>query len=1123
MTASGHCPTRLLPDEPAATDTLGGAHDRVAIAIAGLIHSEDGGKAIGLEGGWGAGKSTIVRLVTDKIMANRTGSTAVAVFDAWAHQGDPLRRTFLEQLIRCMQDAGWVDRNQWDERAAGLARRRREETQRVIPRLTGFGILIALALFVLPALSAALTNVSWYIALVPTLAVTLLVALAWILNYRLRARSGLQTEGSPFADLPALLTGQATTESNTLVTETPDPTSVEFEALFKELCGEGLRDPERRLVLVVDNLDRVAPGDALAIWSTLQTFVQHGTGDPPEWARRLWVIVPFDRVGISRLWTKDPSEGDASATASSFLDKTFQIRFQIPPPTILHWRDFLRTALVEAFPEHHEDDFHGVYRAFALRLGYDVQPTPRDLRLFVNAIGALHRQWQDREGLTLQALACFALLARDGVAEEALRSPAANSQSTFAERVVGGLWRDALVVLHFGAPLTEARVMLLRDPITSALDAGDGAALRELEATHGDGFWAVFEDSAPTGRNDWGIVGQQDLARGAMALDSSGLFAAEPRRREAALVLTRIKAAAVAIDAWQPFTEEAAAGMAALCRLTGANPAFTAALFRGAAAAEIPPDPDGAGTALTWLRAAFALLADTSELRPPPTLEVPLSPDQWLGVAPHIQDTDLDERLWQRLVPRNANAIDEALSARLGSRRTVDVGIMLIDVMLQTQAANSLRLTASALVGYLEDFPSEPAPHLAWAVQALMACRATGLVDTERYGRLASEGHLLHHLALAADRQDAGAVTGCAFAYLQSTPTARAPRRRPGQSDRGHQILLALLDKPQSHPGDSEAFLAVARRNGGLREIARILAAEPPTVTLLHQTVAALLETDPAAREPGFVTEHWRTIQSALAASADGEAATAFQSLFEALPALAQVEAMITTGPFRSDDAPLYLAVLRASDADQLHSWLASGLQSIDASTWTAALEDPGDLVALLMELSTRGARPTLGPAFLDSLAAHAEATVGVDDFGPLADALPRLLMCLDANNAALLARRVYDALESSDGTAREPFFALYGELIAQEEFLLAQSRFVDRVCRPLIVQHNAYGLGWLAGLLRSTPDLLASHEDKPGIRDFCDRVSSALQAPGGDEVFQEAVRLLASALDIPLVAPASD
>ena len=48
------CPTRLLADTPAETDAFGG-HEQVARSIAEVVLTESGGKAIGLEGGWGAG------------------------------------------------------------------------------------------------------------------------------------------------------------------------------------------------------------------------------------------------------------------------------------------------------------------------------------------------------------------------------------------------------------------------------------------------------------------------------------------------------------------------------------------------------------------------------------------------------------------------------------------------------------------------------------------------------------------------------------------------------------------------------------------------------------------------------------------------------------------------------------------------------------------------------------------------------------------------------------------------------------------------------------------------------------------------------------------------------------
>src|SRR6266566_3087986 len=104
----------LVPDEPSASDDFDAkAHDQVAQSIAALVRNEPGGKVIGLEGLWGSGKSTVVRLVrqhltTEKASGHPRIETRVVVFDAWAHQGDPLRRTFLEAVITELEDAEWL-------------------------------------------------------------------------------------------------------------------------------------------------------------------------------------------------------------------------------------------------------------------------------------------------------------------------------------------------------------------------------------------------------------------------------------------------------------------------------------------------------------------------------------------------------------------------------------------------------------------------------------------------------------------------------------------------------------------------------------------------------------------------------------------------------------------------------------------------------------------------------------------------------------------------------------------------------------------------------------------------------------------------------------------------------
>ena len=108
------CRTLLLADEPADADAFsGGAHQRLASTLAQMVIDEPVGRAVALQGSWGVGKSTVIRLLRKEL--GDQDDIEVFAFDAWAHEGDPLRRTFLESLIE--RFAGkWIDRSTWDKR-----------------------------------------------------------------------------------------------------------------------------------------------------------------------------------------------------------------------------------------------------------------------------------------------------------------------------------------------------------------------------------------------------------------------------------------------------------------------------------------------------------------------------------------------------------------------------------------------------------------------------------------------------------------------------------------------------------------------------------------------------------------------------------------------------------------------------------------------------------------------------------------------------------------------------------------------------------------------------------------------------------------------------------------------
>ena len=152
--------TILIEDLPATTDEFGpegqGSHERVARAITDLILGENGGKFVGLEGTWGSGKSTVVNLIKKQLSEEVTANTTVLLFDAWAHAGDRLRRTFLESLVGQLTETPrdhkqqWINYTKWENRLEELANRRRVTDTKSTPLLTKVGKWFGASAFLVP-------------------------------------------------------------------------------------------------------------------------------------------------------------------------------------------------------------------------------------------------------------------------------------------------------------------------------------------------------------------------------------------------------------------------------------------------------------------------------------------------------------------------------------------------------------------------------------------------------------------------------------------------------------------------------------------------------------------------------------------------------------------------------------------------------------------------------------------------------------------------------------------------------------------------------------------------------------------------------------------------------------
>lgn len=92
---------KFLSDKPEGIDSFQSqAHTKIANVIAEVIKKGEI-KLIGLEGEWGSGKSNIVKLL-EKILSGE--EYIFYTYDAWGHQEDLQRRSFLENLTEIMKN-----------------------------------------------------------------------------------------------------------------------------------------------------------------------------------------------------------------------------------------------------------------------------------------------------------------------------------------------------------------------------------------------------------------------------------------------------------------------------------------------------------------------------------------------------------------------------------------------------------------------------------------------------------------------------------------------------------------------------------------------------------------------------------------------------------------------------------------------------------------------------------------------------------------------------------------------------------------------------------------------------------------------------------------------------------
>jgi len=529
MTENREYQFKLLNEESAAEDLFEDkTHQKIADTLYDVIQSEKSeGVTIGIEGGWGSGKSTVVSILMKKLKMAR--DTVCFYFDAWAHEGDPLRRIFLEALI----DEVGRDDEKLQEIKSRVSNRKKRSKTKSTHTTTGLGRWLALAAVFVP-LGAALISgtasktvfrwtgeINWifWIGLICAAAPVFVI---FINGWKVRNLN----KGLFDPDNWMFLQGESKSTVTQEISEDEERSSIEFERYFGEILEIIFSKKEKsKLLIVVDNLDRIDAADSLKIWSTLQTFLQRRNpiDKGASYLKKIWILVPYDEEGLEKLWRDRASEkkngspkGDALEEkrnainrdcAKSFFDKCFQLRIEVPKLILTGWESFCKANIDKALIGWEENEKNEVLNVLKwTRESVNDIPTPREIKTYVNQIGLLRLHCD--KGISILAIAYFVVqkylkFQRNKDIEEQLVS--GNLPLDIHKPIFPMELAAELSGILFGVPAEKGQQLLLEPEIEKALNTRNTNLIKKMSEIHTNAFWTVLKIHLPN-MNDFGKI-----------------------------------------------------------------------------------------------------------------------------------------------------------------------------------------------------------------------------------------------------------------------------------------------------------------------------------------------------------------------------------------------------------------------------------------------------------------------------------------------------------------------------------------------------------------------------------------------------------------------------------------
>lgn len=349
---------KLLSKVPCNDDLFeGGAHRKLAIEISDEIRNDDNCTIIGIDGGWGSGKSNLVGMIQKELsIGTNGGKYHFFTYDAWGHQTDLQRRTILEELTSDLVKGQTpiLNENSWKDSLENLLAKKKHTSTKTIPAI-GIGTIVSLFTILLtPFVThlASLVSVEW---LKQAVLVIPYVAAYGFFGYRHYGKMKDKykqafTWEKCLSEFFLIYKDDIKEETKFETISEKEPSSRQFKEWIHEI-DDGLKQNNGIvLVLVIDNMDRLPKQKVQELWAAIHSCFSE------EKYTNIRIIVPFDRLHIRNAFQSenlvrqcDGKDNAITVYGDDFINKTFYIVYTVPPPILSGWMHYFKDRWKEAF------------------------------------------------------------------------------------------------------------------------------------------------------------------------------------------------------------------------------------------------------------------------------------------------------------------------------------------------------------------------------------------------------------------------------------------------------------------------------------------------------------------------------------------------------------------------------------------------------------------------------------------------------------------------------------------------------------------------------------------------------------------------------------------------------